>query len=153
MKKIFGFISLISAILAFQACEVDHSYESTDDPVLSYYQIAGTWKLSEWKGANIGDDGRFFYMTLVSKDAEFTIWHNLDSARPISLTGTFTMEYDEDEGVNVISGIYDHEYGLWANDYIVTLKDADSMVWTSVSDPEDISVYIRAELPEDIQGI
>lgn len=68
MKKIFGFISLISAILAFQACEVDHSYESTDDPVLSYYQIAGTWKLSEWKGANIGDDGRFFYMTLVSKD-------------------------------------------------------------------------------------
>ena len=63
------------------------------------------------------------------------------------------MEYDEDEGVNVISGIYDHEYGLWANDYIVTLKDADSMVWTSVSDPEDVSVYIRAELPEDIQGI
>lgn len=63
------------------------------------------------------------------------------------------MEYDEDEGVNVISGIYDHEYGLWANDYIVTLKGADSMVWTSVSDPEDVSVYIRSELPEDIQGI
>lgn len=150
MRKIIGFISLISAVLAFQSCKVDHSYESSDDPVLSYYQITGTWKLSEWKGESIEDDGRFFYMVLESKDTKFTVYHNLDSARPISLTGTFSLEYDEDEGVNVVSGLYDHEYGLWANDYIVSKKGDDKMVWTAVSDPGDVSVYARTELPENL---
>lgn len=150
MKKIFGFISLFSAILAFQACEVDHSYESTDDPVLSYYQIAGTWKLSEWKGESLEGDARFFYMVLESKDTRLTVYHNLDSARPISLSGAFDLEYDEDEGVNVISGLYDHEYGLWANDYIVRMNGDDKMVWTAVSDPEDVSVYVRTKLPENL---
>lgn len=150
MRKIIGFISLISAVLAFQSCKVDHSYESSDDPVLSYYQITGTWKLSEWKGESLDGDGRFFYMVLESKDTKFTVYHNLDSARPISLTGTFSLEYDEDEGVNVVSGLYDHEYGLWANDYIVSKKGDDKMVWTAVSDPGDVSVYVRTALPENL---
>ena len=150
MRKIFGFISLITAVLAFQSCKVDHSYESSDDPVLSYYQIAGTWKLSEWKGVSIEDDGRFFYMVLESKDTKFTVYHNLDSARPITLTGTFGLEYDEDEGVNVVSGMYDHEYGLWANDYIVRMRDKDTMVWVALSDPGDVSIYVRTTMPESL---
>ena len=145
-------ILCIAGLLCAIACVKE---EQVGEPQLEVNRnnISGEWELVEWNGNSL-EEGTFFRINLVRNDGTFTIVQNMDAFPeiPREITGRYDLREDEVYG-SVISGIYDHEYGLWANDYIVTLKDADSMVWTSVSDPEDVSVYIRAELPEDIQGI
>ncbi|MGM9741173.1 MAG: hypothetical protein ACI3ZP_11275 [Candidatus Cryptobacteroides sp.] len=148
MKKVLYILTLAVIIPFCNSCSDDHTYEDTADPVLSYYQIVGTWRLTEWNGEEIDSDARYFYMVLESKERTFTIYQNLDSANPYSMTGTFSLEYDEEEEINVVSGMYDHEFGFWSHEYRVIKTDDDTMVWTAIDDPEDVSVYKRSTLPE-----
>lgn len=150
MKNILELWACALIIFGFTACSEDHSYEDDSDPVIAYYQIVGTWQLVEWNGESMGTDGRYVYMVLESKDRVFTIYQNLDTAQPRDLSGTFELEYDEDAGVNLVSGMYDHEFGFWNNDYIVTKPDNDTMVWTVSGNDSDVSVYKRCELPENL---
>jgi len=147
--RISAILALAGLLCCLSACQKDRSYEDNTDPAISYYQITGTWQLTEWKGEKIDGQERYVYMTLESKEQTFGIYQNLDSAQPRHLTGSFELEYDEDEGVNVISGLYDHASGFWNNEYVITSITEDMMEWTVKGDPTDVSVYRRcSSLPD-----
>ncbi|MGM9738100.1 MAG: hypothetical protein ACI3ZT_06780 [Candidatus Cryptobacteroides sp.] len=148
MKNILKLWALAAVLVGFQACSEDHSYEDESDPVLSYYQIVGTWKLTEWNGEDMESGDRYVYMVLESKERTFKIYQNIESAQPREMTGTFELVYDDEACVNIVSGMYDHEFGFWNNDYIVTKKDEDTMIWTVSGNPSDVSVYRRYSVLE-----
>lgn len=145
--KLWAFALIVSGVAA---CSEDHSYDDDSAPVLSYHQIVGTWQLTEWNGEPLGTDGRYVYMVLESKERTFSVYQNIDTAQPRELSGTFELGYDDNEGINYVSGMYDHEFGFWSNDYVVTKPDEDTMVWTVYGDEGDVSVYKRRELPETL---
>ncbi len=120
---------------------------------MSYYQISGEWHLTEWRGEDMTSGDRYVYISLESRDRAFNIYQNLDSAVPVRYSGTYELVYDEENGVNLVNGVYDHEFGFWNNDYIVRLQDEDTMVWTSSADDTDISVYRRADIPGEVAGM
>ncbi|MGM9741803.1 MAG: hypothetical protein ACI3ZC_01920 [Candidatus Cryptobacteroides sp.] len=153
MKKYISILAAgLTAVFALASCEEDHSYEDLSDPVLSYYQLTGEWQLAEWRGEDMTSGDRYVYVSLESRDRTFNIYQNLDSAVPVHYSGTYELVYDEENGVNLVNGLYDHEFGFWNSDYIVRLQDEDTMVWTSAADDADISVYRRAEIPAGIAG-
>ena len=80
-------------------------------------------------------------------DRTYTLYQNLDSFSTRTLTGSFYIETDPERGA-VIRGNYDYDRGDWAHRYIVTELNGRRMVWTAKDNPEDVSVYVRAELPE-----
>ena len=91
----------------------------------------------------------FQYVIFNTKDSEFEFIQNLNSQTSTSVTGTYTLEYDEYEG-NILTGRYDHASGLWLNDYVITGLTSESMVWTVLGDPESYYVYETCpEIPAD----
>ena len=67
------------------------------------------------------------------------------------LTGGFYIETDPELGA-VIRGSYDYDRGDWAHRYVVTSLTANEMVWVAKDDAEDVSVYVRTEIPAEIKG-
>ena len=63
------------------------------------------------------------------------------------ITGSYYLEVDPAIGA-VIRGNYDHDSGDWAHRYIITDLTANRMVWTAKDNSEDVSVYVRAAIPE-----
>lgn len=148
MNKVKNFVRFALSVLAcisLQACEEDHSYADDSDPVISTYQLSGNWQLTQWHGETLDGSQRYCYLKIESKDKRFELYQNFDSSQPRHLTGTFTLKYDEEQGRNIIKGIYDHASGYWNNDYIISDFTLQSMVWTVVGNPEDVSVYTRCE--------
>ena len=91
----------------------------------------------------------FQYVIFNTKDSEFEFIQNLNSQTSTSVTGPYTLEYDEYEG-NILTGRYDHASGLWLNDYVITGLTSESMVWTVLGDPESYYVYETCpEIPAD----
>lgn len=100
--------------------------------------LAGVWHLAEWRGTapsfevymDISDNGIVdLYQRIESREWQ----HFISSAA-----------YED----GIIRGTYSDGVA-WGASYSVTL-DADSMIWVDVNDPTDVSVYVRAELPDDI---
>lgn len=149
MKTISRILIMLATAATFFACTKDHSYEDDSAPQLSLYQIAGTWQLSSWNGKEIAaDEETYCYLILKSKDSSFEIYQNVDSPYSRHLTGNFKLSYDEDKGINKVSGWYDYNAGLWASDYIVSEVSENSMTWTSGS---EVCIYTRCKaIPEDI---
>ena len=143
-----NFIRLAFSVLAFlclQACEKAHSYIDDSDPVLSAYQLSGSWQLTKWRGETFDGAGRYCYLKFESKDGRFELYQNFDSAQPRHITGTFTLKYDEKTGRNIIKGVYDHASGYWNNDYVISDFGEQSMIWTVKNDETDVSVYSRCD--------
>ena len=149
MKTLFRFIALAAVLCTFGACDDDHSYTDDTPKKIAHSQIAGTWQLTAWNGAEI-NDGLYFYITLESRGKTFEIHQNFDSAKARHLTGIYTLEYDEKEG-NTITGIYDHASGAWGHAYRIGDLTQENMTWVVKDDASDISVYTRCDgVPEDI---
>lgn len=149
MKTILRFIALATALCTFGACDDDHSYTDDTPKKIVHSQIAGTWCLTAWNGADV-TEGLYFYLTLDSKEKRFEIYQNFDSAKARHLTGTYTLTYDEKDG-NTIDGIYDHASGAWSHAYRIGDFTQESMSWTVEDDASDVSVYTRCDgVPEDI---
>ena len=141
-------VAVVAAILMC-SCTKNHGYQDNTDPELQLYQIAGTWQLTSWNGKEISDDEPYCYLVLKSKDNEFEIYQNVDSPYSRHITGNFSLSYDEDRGVNTISGWYDYNAGLWTSDYVISAVTSDSMTWTS--DKGDVCVYSRrSAVPDEI---
>lgn len=150
MKNIIKlFLSL--AIAAFTvSCTEKFEVQDTADPVLSYYKLAGTWRLVEWNGITYDDSKPYVYVTLDSKEQTFTLYSNLDSYYPVVRTGLFDMEYDTDLQYNILTGYYDYSFGFFQYDYRVLLEGTDKMIWIAIG-AEDKCVYTRSELPEGLK--
>lgn len=148
MKRLLKFAVLSLAVATLWGCDDDMTYA---DPGLEVNpnNIAGTWQLTEWNGSPLAG-GSYVYIEFIRKERQFKMYQNLDSFSARCLTGTYNI-YTESATGSIIRGIYDHTMGQeWAHRYIVKNLKADSMVWIAKDDPEDISVYVRTPIPDDI---
>ena len=143
-------ISLLVASLSFVACDDEPIVPTEPQLEITANNIAGEWQLSSWKGAPLAE-GSYVYIAFDRRERTFCIYQNLDSFSTRELTGAFYIETDPELGA-VIRGSYDYDRGDWAHRYIVTSLTANEMVWVAKDDAEDVSVYVRAEIPTDVKG-
>ena len=145
MKKLLkGAFLALMAVVTMTACSEEEQYQ---EPTLDVTpnNIAGTWRLASWSGGDLAS-GSYVFIDFVRADRTYTLYQNIDSPQLRVITGRYFIETDAELGA-VIRGNYDYGNGDWAHRYIVTDLTADRMVWTAKDNREDVSVYVRAELP------
>ena len=149
MKSVFKSLLLVlMAVMTFAACnekEVDN-----DQPQLEVtrHNISGSWALNSWNGEPLAE-GSYVYIKFERADRTYTMWQNIDSAPARKITGMYNIEIDDELGA-VIRGNYDYGNGDWAHRYIVKSLTAKSMVWVAKDDANDISEYVRCDIPADL---
>ena len=143
-------ISLLVASLSFVSCDDEPIVPTEPQLEVTANNIAGEWQLSSWKGAPLAE-GSYVYIAFDRRERTFCIYQNLDSFSTRELTGAFYIETDPELGA-VIRGSYDYDRGDWAHRYIVTSLTANERLWVAKDDAEDVSVYVRAEIPTDVKG-
>ena len=149
MKR-FILLTISLFALSFVACDDEPEVPVEPQLEVTANNIAGEWKLSEWKGAPLAE-GSYVYLSFDRRERTFTIYQNLDSFSMRKLTGSFYIEIDPVHGA-VIRGSYDYDRGDWANRYYVILLTDNEMVWASNNNVVDQSVYTRTEIPAQIKG-
>ncbi|MBQ5372514.1 MAG: lipocalin family protein [Rikenellaceae bacterium] len=149
MKR-FILLTISLFALSFVACDDEPEVPVEPQLEVTANNIAGEWKLSEWKGAPLAE-GSYVYLSFDRRERTFTIYQNLDSFSTRKLTGSFYIEIDPVHGA-VIRGSYDYDRGDWANRYYVISLTANEMVWASNNNVVDQSVYTRTEIPAQIKG-
>ena len=149
MKR-FILLTISLFALSFVACDDEPEVPVEPQLEVTANNIAGEWKLSEWKGAPLAE-GSYVYLSFDRRERTFTIYQNLDSFSTRKLTGSFYIEIDPVHGA-VIRGSYDYDRGDWANRYYVISLTANEMVWASNNNVVDQSVYTRTEIPTQIKG-
>ncbi|MBR6760383.1 MAG: lipocalin family protein [Alistipes sp.] len=149
MKSLFKrLFMLLVAVAAMSACSDDESYTEPQLEV-TRHNISGVWSLQTWNGGALAE-GSYVYIKFERADRTYTMWQNVDSAPARKITGMYNIEIDAELGA-VIRGNYDYGNGDWAHRYIVTSLTADEMIWVAKDDATDVSIYVRAELPEEFQ--
>lgn len=143
-------ISLLVAAMGLVACDDEPIVPTEPQLEVTANNIAGEWQLSSWKGAPLAE-GSYVYLAFDRRERTFCIYQNLDSFSTRELTGAFFIETDPELGA-IIRGSYDYDCGDWAHRYVVTSLTANEMVWVAKDDAEDVSVYVRAEIPTDVKG-
>ena len=137
--------SILIAVLCLTALSCNKHHEEEVYLEVNRNNISGCWALSSWNGNELAE-GSFFYIKLVRNDGSYTILESLDAfpEAPSRITGRYALSDDEVFGT-VISGLYDHDAGYWAHDYVISLLTADSMVWTAVDDPFFVQTFVRCD--------
>ena len=150
MNRFKSIIVALAAIVLAVSC-------GKDEPVIEYLDVtpnnvAGEWKLVKWNGTDLNENS-YFYMDLVRKDMEFTIYQNFDSmsAMPHVVTGNFEIMTDDPEIGAYITGMYDYDEGFWAHNYVVRNLTKDSMEWIAVDDPTFVQYFVRCSIPEELK--
>lgn len=144
-----GIVSLLMLfVMVFVASSC--SDDEAPEPALEVIPVNlhGVWKLQELNGQELPEN-LYVYINL-NRKGTFELYQNHDSMDARCITGTFSIEQDDDLGA-IISGKYDFGTGLWNNQYIVTdLLASGSMIWT-VKDGDEVSKYVRVDkVPDEI---
>ncbi len=149
MKRVFRLIVLAMVVTAVAvSCNDKEEYvEPTLD--VTPNNIAGCWSLDSWSGGELSS-GSYVYIDFVRADKTYTLYQNIDSQYMRTITGHYFIYTDDEKGA-IIRGNYDYGNGDWAHRYIVTELTEDRMVWTALDNPADVSVYVRAAIPSDLQ--
>lgn len=134
--------------IALISCSDDEEYV---EPILDVTpnNIAGEWCLESWNDAPLAE-GSYVYISFERADRTYTLYQNVDSAPARTLTGRYYITTDMEFGA-VIRGDYDFGVGEWAHRYIVKDLTAKSMTWIAKDNPDDVSVYVRCEIPEQVK--
>ncbi len=147
MKKFLRYVTVLLLASGFMSCQKN----DLSQPLPEYLEvtannIAGSWKLSEWKGEALAGN-TYFYIEFIRRDQLYTTYDNLSSFDMRKDSGRFVIS--EEEGVgSIIRGIADNSMSQeWNHRYIVSELTKDRMVWTVLGNPDDVSVFVRAELP------
>ena len=152
MKNMFKRLLLMAVMAtAMVACtEKDGPYSEMEEPQLEVTRsnIAGEWMLQSWNGASLAD-GSYIYIDFERSDRTYTMWQNIDSAPVRKITGLYNIDIDEALGA-VMRGNYDYGNGDWAHRYIVKSLPASEMIWVAKDNAEDVSVYVRCQIPEEL---
>ena len=149
MKRIFRLFILAMMVTAVAvSCNDKEEYvEPTLD--VTPNNIAGCWSLDSWSGGELSEDS-YVYIDFVRADKTYTLYQNIDSQYMRAITGHYFIYTDDEKGA-IIRGNYDYGNGDWSHRYVVTELTEGRMVWTALDNPADVSVYIRATLPSDLQ--
>lgn len=145
-RQWFKMVFATLVLATFVACSED-SEPQVEVMDVTRSNIAGTWMLESWNGAPLAD-GSYVYITFERADRTFTMWQNIDSFGPRKLTGLFWIDIDEELGA-IIRGNYDHGVGEWTHRYVVSDLTATSMIWRAKDNMDDVSIYVRCELPDE----
>ena len=149
MKRIFRlFVLAIMVTAVAVSCNDKEEYvEPTLD--VTPNNIAGCWVLDSWSGGELNESS-YVYIDFVRADKTYTLYQNIDSQYMRTITGHYFIYTDDEKGA-IIRGNYDYGNGDWAHRYVVTELTKDRMVWTALDNPADVSIYLRATLPSDLQ--
>ncbi len=153
MKNILKYVAFTFMALSFLSCEKPGEESLPAEPLpVTPTNINGTWQLTEWKGSEL-PAGRYFYIEFIRRDNLFKSYENTSTYEVHKETGYYSITLD-DFGGSVIRGMLDNSMGQeWNHSYLVTDLYEDSMVWTVVDDPEDVSVFRRVDaIPVEITG-
>lgn len=134
--------------IALISCSDDEEYV---EPILDVTpnNIAGEWCLESWNDAPLAE-GSYVYISFERADRTYTLYQNVDSAPARTLTGRYYITTDMEFGA-VIRGDYDFGVGEWTHRYVVKDLTAKSMTWIAKDNPDDVSVYVRCEIPEQVK--
>ena len=137
--------SILLAVLCLTVLSCNKHKEEEAYLEVNRNNISGCWSLSSWNGNELAE-GSYFYIELLRNDGSYTIVESLDgfSEAPSRITGRYALADDEVLGT-VISGLYDHDSGYWAHDYVISQLTATSMVWTAVDDPSFVQLFVRCD--------
>lgn len=141
-----AFYMMLAIVLI--SCSDDEEYV---EPILDVTpnNIAGEWCLESWNDAPLAE-GSYVYISFERADRTYTLYQNVDSAPARTLTGRYYITTDMELGA-VIRGDYDFGVGEWAHRYVVKDLTAKSMTWIAKDNPDDVSVYVRCEIPEQVK--
>ncbi len=155
MRKIVNIIFASLLLLGAASCQKEESTEtSSEQLVVNYRNMRGTWELATLGGAAIEGDAYFYITFLLDDDSRqsFEAYTSFDSAFSSKSEGEYFVEADTtDSSLMIISGIYDNEFEQpWSSDYIVTSLTAESMEWQDYTTGE-LRSYARVDqVPADI---
>lgn len=149
MKRIFRLfvLAIMVTAVAVSCNDKDEYVEPTLD--VTPNNIAGCWVLDSWSGGELNESS-YVYIDFVRADKTYTLYQNIDSQYMRTITGHYFIYTDDEKGA-IIRGNYDYGNGDWAHRYVVTELTKDRMVWTALDNPADVSIYLRATLPSDLQ--
>lgn len=149
MKKNWFYLTLMLLSSLLVACSEEKPYVEPQLEVTPN-NVAGEWMIQSWNNGQSLGEGCYVYLHLVRNDRTFTLYQNIDSFQHVVRTGRYVIEVDPEIGA-VIRGNYDFEGGDWNHRYIITSLTANEMVWVAKDDPTDVSVYVRAEIPDELK--
>lgn len=152
MRKFVKLLVIAALMFAGYGCETP-TEKPQGEPQLEVTanNIAGSWKLASLKGGSLAE-GSYVYIDFDRADRTFTMYQNTDSHYTRTLTGRYFIYVDEQLGVAVLRGEYDHGAGDWNHRYIVSALTANQMTLTAMDDAEDVCLYERATIPAEIIG-
>ena len=150
MKDLFKIIFLAVLSMMMVACSGDDDEIVIPPLDVTPHNIAGQWCVESWNGSPLAE-GSYVYIEFERADRTFTMYQNLDSAEARTLTGRYYIENAADAGA-IIRGNYDHGVGEWAHRYYVRNLTVDSMTWIAKDNADDVTVYVRCEIPAELVG-
>ncbi|MBO7343640.1 MAG: lipocalin family protein [Alistipes sp.] len=150
MKDLFKIMFLAVLSMMMVACGGDDDEVIEPSLDVTPHNIAGQWCVESWNGSPLAE-GSFVYIEFERADRQFTMYQNLDSAQARTLTGHYYIENAADNGA-IIRGNYDHGVGEWAHRYYVRNLTAESMTWIAKDNADDVTVYVRCEIPAELAG-
>lgn len=134
------------------ACEQPTAEPQTPEQLeVSPNNISGSWQLTLWNNESL-PEGLYVYIDFVRSDRTFTMYQNTDSYYTRTLTGKFNIYVDEELGVAVLRGEYDHGTGEWNHRYIVESLTAEEMLLVAKDTPTERLTYTRTPIPSEILG-
>ncbi len=149
MNRILTTLAITFATLSLVSCSDDNSSggENAQTPHIARADLTGEWKLQEW--APDTNMKKNVYLQL-NEDNTFTLYgENFNELGNKKETGKF--EYQEAD--KLIKGTYS-DNKPWGDQYTITYmsKDKSIMKWQAQKDKEDISVYVRTEIPDEVKN-
>ena len=152
MKHIFKSVFLFAA-LALAACQgVVTEPDGNPDLELTNNNLSGDWQLTTFDNGATLAEGTYVYVRFIRKDTKFEMFSNLQGNpdKPVRKTGTFALISDDKYGT-LLDGLYDYTLEEhWSNPYQVVLRPDGIMTLQSTGDPDDVSVFVRCTIPEEI---
>ncbi len=150
MNRILRTLAITFATLSLVSCSDDNEGGSTNPatPHIARADITGEWKLQEWAPST--DMKNNVYLVLNENDS-FTLYgENFGETGYKKATGKFV--YQEPE--KLIKGNYS-DNTPWGDHYniIYMSRDKNIMKWQAQKDKNDISVYVRTEVPEEVKAL
>ncbi|MBR2351343.1 MAG: lipocalin family protein [Alistipes sp.] len=151
MNRLLKLLPFVAALLVY-GCKKPVEVSPYKD--VTPHNISGTWRLESWNGGLAADTE--VYIIFERAERTFVMYDNLRTDYLHKSTGRYNITTDANLGA-IIIGEYDNGAGPWSDRYVVRELTDSSMKFiakSSLEDDvpgEDVSLYVRAELPSEIE--
>lgn len=148
MRKLLFSIFFLSLVVSFTACDDDDDVTEIVTLPVNYANVSGEWNLISWHGENLPSD-IYFNITFDRRDHVFTIRQNLNSMYEQELTGSYSIELQDDDETYIMSGYYSYGKGSWEHNYIVSEITVDGQMTLVAQDDESEVAILKKTINND----